>query len=97
MAKGDSILQKHLVSAKQNAKYTSKTIQNQVVNIYASKIKERLTKSLRECNLPFTVIADETTDPYSNREILTVCLRFVDLSAPRDPHVKECLIFHSFR
>ena len=53
--------------------------------MYASKIKE--TK-----DLPFTIIADESTDPYSNQEILSLCLRFVDQSSPNDPHVKECLI-----
>ena len=55
-------------------------------------MRQRLTKSLQECNLPFTVIADETTDPSSNREILAVCLRFVDVSVPQDPHLKECLL-----
>ena len=92
MAKGDSILHKHLLSAKRNAKYTSKTIQNQVVHIYACKIREKLTASLRESKLPFTVIADETTDRYANTEILSVCLRFVDLSSPQDPHIRECLL-----
>ena len=92
MAKGDSILNKYLLSAKRNAKYTSKTIQNEVVHIYACKIRERLTKSIRESRLPFTIIADETTDRYSNREILSVCLRFVNLSLPQDPHIKECLL-----
>ena len=48
--------------------------------------------SLRERKMPFTVIADETTDRYANREILSVCLRFVDLSSPQDPHIKECLL-----
>ena len=92
MAKGDSILNKHLLSAPKNAKYTSKTIQNEVVHIYASKIRERVTKPLREGNLPYTIIADETTDRYSNGEILSVCLRFVDLSSPQHPHIKECLL-----
>ena len=33
MAKGDSLLRKHLLSAKGNAKYASKNIQNQVFHI----------------------------------------------------------------
>ena len=37
-------------------------------------------------------MADEVTDPYANQEILSMCLRFVDLSSPRNPHIKECLI-----
>ena len=58
LVKGDIILQKHLLCAKANAKYTSKTIQKQVTHIYACKIKEKLTKQLREDHLPFTIIAD---------------------------------------
>ena len=61
-------------------------------NVYASKIKERLTAELRTKDLPFTIIADESTDPHSNQDILSLCLRFVDQSSPNDPHVKECLI-----
>ena len=37
-------------------------------------------------------MADESTDPHSNQEISSLCLRFVDQSSPNDPHVKECLI-----
>ena len=47
---------------------------------------------LKESDLPFTVIADEVTDPHVNQEILSVCLRFVDLNAPQSPTIKECLI-----
>ena len=61
-------------------------------NVYASKIKERLAAELRTKDLPFTIIADESTDPYSNQENFSLCLRFVDQSSPNDPHVKECLI-----
>ena len=61
-------------------------------NVYASKIKERLTAELRTKDLPFTIMANESTDPHSNQEILSLCLRFVDQSSPNDPHVKECLI-----
>ena len=89
MAKGDSILLKHLLCAKYNAKYTSKTIQNQVTHIYACKIRETLTEQLREGCLPFTIIADEATDPHSNHEILSVCLRYVDLSSLQDPHIRN--------
>ena len=65
---------------------------SKTIHIYACKIRERLTKELRENALPFTVIADEITDPLANQEILSVCLRFVDLSSPQDPHIRECLV-----
>ena len=91
MAKSDPILKKHLTSANKNAKYTSKTIQNQIIHIYVTKIRENITKIIREKKLPYTVIGVETTDSYLNQEILTLCLRFVDLSTPAKPQIKECL------
>ena len=98
-AKSDSILMKHLTSARKNAKYTSKTIQNQIIHIYANKVRENITSQIRENDLPFTIIADETTDKFSNQEILTLCLRFLDLtssasasSSSSNPQIKECLV-----
>ena len=49
-------------------------------------------KHTREENLSYSIIADEVTDPHANHEILSVCLRFVDLTSLKDPHIKECLI-----
>ena len=92
LGKRHSILHEHLLLTKRNAKHTSKTIQNEIIHIYACKIRERLTKELREKALPLTVIADEVTDPHANQEILSVCLRFVDMSLPQDLHIRECLI-----
>lgn len=60
MGKGNSVLYNLLLLAKRNAKYT---IQNQIIHIYACKIRERLTKELREKALPLAVIADEVTEP----------------------------------
>ena len=93
MANKSSILQKHLSSTKRHSKYTSKTIQNEIdVHVYAMKIKEKLTEELRSQKLPFTIIVDECKDRYSKQEILSVCVRFVNLSTPNDPHTKECLV-----
>ena len=80
MAKENPVLQKHLNCAKRNAKYTSKTIQNDIIHLYAMKI----TGKLRSWNLPFTIIADECTDRHSKQEILSACVRFVNLSTPKD-------------
>ena len=62
------------------------------LTFYAKKLQENVTKSIRENKLHYTIIADETTDAFSNLEILTLCLRFVDLSSSSDPHIKECLL-----
>ena len=42
--------------------------------------------------MPFTIIADEVTDTYSNQEVLSVCIRFVDLCNPKTPQKKGCLV-----
>ena len=54
-----------------------------------------MTTNLRSQSLPFTIIADECTDPHSNTEMLSVCLRFVDLTLFQEPHIKECLLSFS--
>ena len=71
---------------------SSKTIQNEVIHIYACKLREKLTNQLKANSLPFTIIADEVTDYHANQEILSVCVRFVDLTCPQKPKIKECLI-----
>ena len=92
MAKDNSILQKQLQNASKNAKYTCKIVQNEIIHIYGSKVKSNLAHQLGEQCLPFTIIAGECTDSYSNQEELSVCLRFMDLSCFKDPHIKECYI-----
>ena len=69
-----------------------KNIQNDLIHIYATKIKEKITGELQSQNLPCTIIADECTDRHSNQEILSVCLRFVSLLTPKDLQIKECLV-----
>ncbi|KAL5509306.1 hypothetical protein EMCRGX_G004648 [Ephydatia muelleri] len=75
MAKDNSKLQKHLLNESKNAKYTCKSIHNEIIHIYGSTIRRNLTDQLREQRLPFTIIANECTDFYSNQEVLSVCLR----------------------
>ena len=94
-AKENAILKKHLEQGKRNSRYTSKTTQNEIIHIYASKIREKMTTNLRSQGLPFTIIADECTDPHSNTEILSVCLRFVDITLSQEPHIKDCLFSFS--
>ena len=46
MTMDNSILQKHLLNASKNAKYTCKSVQNEIIHIYGSKIKSNLTHQL---------------------------------------------------
>ena len=53
--------------------YTSKTVQNELISIIGESIRTSLTKNMDY----FSIIADELTEQISNKEILSICLRFV--------------------
>ncbi|XP_074656009.1 52 kDa repressor of the inhibitor of the protein kinase-like [Tubulanus polymorphus] len=78
LGKHDKVFSEHLETGKRNAKYTSKTVQNDILNIIGLKIREKLTKCLQHLDALFAIIADEVTDTYANQEVLSVCLRFLD-------------------
>lgn len=40
----------------------------------------------------YSIIADEVTDPHANQEVLSVCVRFLDLSTADHPQIKEVFI-----
>ena len=61
-----------------NARYTSKTIQNEVLQIAADMVREDLATTV-ESTGHFSVLGDEVT--FQGEEILSVCLNFVDMSS----------------
>ena len=71
-------LKEHLISEPQIARYTSKTVENEVIRFIADTIREYFRKCL-EKNPHFSLIADETT--FEGREVFSVCLRLLDLIA----------------
>ena len=77
---GDELLKEHLQTAKGNALYTSKTVQNEIIAICGNLIRQKLLKYIRDAGF-FTVIADEATDA-ANQEQLFVSIRFVEKSEP---------------
>lgn len=76
ISSGDSIINKHLESGLANAQYTSPLIQNELIQICGSIIKEEIVKKVNAATC-FSVMADETTD-ISQKEQLSICLRYVD-------------------
>lgn len=92
MAEGDSVLKEHLDYGKKNAKYTSKTVQNELIVIIGNYIRSQIAKSLSEADAVFSIIADEVTDRYANQEIMSLCLRFIE----EDPHPEIKEIFYDF-
>ena len=81
----DEKLRKHLENSPKNAQYTSKAIQNELINIIGSHIWTSILEKIKQAKF-FSVIADEVTNT-SNLEQLPICLRYVF-----DSKIKEVFI-----
>lgn len=66
----------HLMLGPRNAKYTSKTIQNEILEIAADQVGAFYRICLQKCP-HYSLIADEVTS--HGKEILSVCLRFLEI------------------
>ncbi|XP_014671927.1 PREDICTED: 52 kDa repressor of the inhibitor of the protein kinase-like [Priapulus caudatus] len=93
IASSDLVLRDHLENGKRNSRYTSKTIQNEIIEIIGDNIRRRLTECLQADDSFFTIMGDEVTDSHGNQEVLAVCLRFLD-TIKTPPGVKE--VFFDF-
>ena len=76
LAQSNSALQEHLMSGPKNARYVSKTIQNEILEIAATQVRQFYQECLKICP-HFSVIGDEVTS--HGKEILSVCLRFLEI------------------
>lgn len=90
----DPILRKHLQSGKKNCQYTSKTVQNQIIDLIAVYIRNQITKDLKEGKHSkyFSVLADEVTDTTTNKEVLTLCLRFLSGTDRANISISEAFV-----
>ena len=78
LAKSKSALDGHLRHSPRNALYTSKTIQNEILQIAADQIREFCWNCL--VKYPhFLILADEVSS--HGKEILSVRLRFLEVSS----------------
>ena len=92
-AKTDEVLKHHLETANRNAKYTSKIIQEDIIKTVGEMLREHITEPLRTGRSPFfAVIADEVTDKHANQEVLSVCIRYVDVSQTGSITINEELL-----
>ena len=57
-AETDTVLAKHLNNAPKNPKYTSKTIQNQMINMVGNKIRSEIINDILSAKF-YSIIADE--------------------------------------
>ena len=73
---GDTVFKDHLSRSSRNATYTSPVIQNQIIDVLSSQVRDRIIQKVQEAKW-FSVIADEVTD-VSNKEILSLNVRYWD-------------------
>ena len=75
-AKTDEILREHIEHGKRNQQYTSKTIQNEIINVIASCFRENILEPLKLVKY-FSIIADEVTDRHGKTRntftLLEIC------------------------
>ncbi len=74
-AETDGVLHAHLQYAPRNARYTSKTIQNQLIDVVGKRIRSDILSEVKAAKF-FSIIADEVTD-VGNKEQLSLSLRYV--------------------
>ena len=74
-AETDQILADHLASAPRNAVYTSKTIQNNLIDVISTRILTEIVAEVKKAKY-YTIIADEVTD-LANKEQLSLVLRYI--------------------
>ena len=84
-AETDSVLAEHLAKSPRNARYTSKTVQNELVDVIGECIRNDILAEVKQANF-YSIIADEVTDA-ANKEELSIALRFV-----LDGTVKEVFV-----
>ena len=61
VAGGDGILKRHVLKTPSNAKYMSKTIQNELICLYGEEIVTGIISESKESSV-FSVLADEVRD-----------------------------------
>ena len=82
---GDEPLKNHRETCHANARYSSKTIKNQIISLIGEYIRESVVQEIKEAKF-FSVLCHEVTD-YANLEQLSFVLRFV---------AKDCQIREEF-
>ena len=84
-AETDHVLSSHLQNSPANARYTSKTIQNDLIEAIGKCIRKDIIEEVKRSKY-YTVIADEVTDA-SNKEQLSIVLRYVQVDVIKEVFV----------
>ena len=87
----DPILKHHLETGSKKVQITSWKIQNEIISCTAESVRSEIRNILKECKY-YSVIADEVTDRFANKEILILCIRYLN-TLKEEPTIEEVL-FH---
>ena len=82
---GDEKLKEHFETAPRNATYRSKTVQNEIIETVGKHIVSKIVEEIRMSKI-FSIMANEAAD-ISNKENLSLVLRFVDSARNREEFV----------
>ena len=75
-AKHDAIIADCIRDSPKNEKYSSPVIQNEIITIFASMVREEIAESIKSCKY-FSIQADEAND-VTRTEQLSFVIRFFD-------------------
>ena len=92
-AKTDEVLRTFIQTCPKNARYISKTIQNDILEVLREVIQESMTSNIssESCHF-FSIIADELTDDTVNKPILSLCIRFLNYEDSNFSSIHEGLL-----
>ena len=76
LSKYDPIVADRLCRGPQNALYTSHNIQNAIINIMGSIVRQHISTSVQKAEY-FSLLVDKTKD-LSKNEQMSICLRYLD-------------------
>ena len=84
-AQTDKVLADHLSNCPRNGRYTSKTIQNELLQVTGDKIRSEILEEVKQAKF-YSIIADEVTD-ISNKEELSLVIRYLHEEQVREVFV----------
>ena len=74
IARHDAVVKKKMDQSAQNAKHTSNTIQNEILDTLAYMVRDSIVEDVKDAQY-FSLIADETKD-VSKTEIISIIIRY---------------------
>ena len=81
VASHDPVINERLTNGPRNARYTSPDIQNTLISVMGSMVRESICTSVQKAGA-YTILADETKD-CSKKEQLAIVLRYVDVDSAK--------------